>query len=64
MLDDRVLVVSIMAVNNDVGTIQDVPDISKQFRDHGVLFDCDAAQAPCAIAGCGRMDSTGSKRLV
>ncbi len=48
-LDESVLLVSVMAVNNEVGTIQDVPSISKLVRSHGVLFHCDAAQAPCAL---------------
>lgn len=49
MLDDSVLVASVMAVNNEVGTIQDVPRIGALLRRHGVLFHCDAAQAPCAM---------------
>ena len=49
MLDDSVLVVSIMAVNNEVGTIQDVPRIAELLRCREVLFHCDAAQAPCSM---------------
>ena len=49
MLDETVLVVSIMAVNNEVGTIQDVAHISSLLRERGILFHCDAAQAPCAM---------------
>ena len=49
MLDDRVLVASVMAVNNEVGTIQDVHRIATLLRRHDVLFHCDAAQAPCAM---------------
>ena len=49
MVDDSVLVASVMAVNNEVGTIQDVRCIGKLLRRHGVLFHCDAAQAPCAM---------------
>ena len=49
LLDDTVLVVSIMAVNNEVGTIQDVARIASLARRHDVLFHCDAAQAPCAM---------------
>ena len=48
-LDETTLVVSIMAVNNEVGTIQDVPRIAEIVGTHGVLFHCDAAQAPCAL---------------
>ena len=49
MVDDSVLAVSVMAVNNEVGTIQDVGGISRVVSPHGTLFHCDAAQAPCAI---------------
>lgn len=49
MLDDSVLAVSIMAVNNEVGTIQDLPKISGLVARHGVVFHCDGAQAPCAM---------------
>ena len=48
-LDDSVLLVSVMAVNNEVGTIQDIPSISQLVRSCGAFFHCDAAQAPCAI---------------
>jgi len=49
MLDESVLVVSVMAVNNEIGTIQDVEAISHLVRQHGAFFHCDAAQAPVAI---------------
>ena len=49
MVDKTVLVVSVMAVNNEIGTIQDLPRISTLLRRHDVLFHCDAAQAPCAM---------------
>ena len=48
-LDETVLVVSVMAVNNEVGTIQDLPRIAAMLRGHDVLFHCDAAQASCAM---------------
>ena len=48
-LANDVLLVSVMAVNNEVGTIQDIPMISRLVRFHGALFHCDAAQAPCAM---------------
>ena len=48
-LDESVLAVSIMAVNNEIGTIQDIPSISALLGQYGVLFHCDAAQAPCAM---------------
>ena len=49
MLNDDVLVVSVMAVNNEIGTIQDVRTISDSARRHGAIFHCDAAQAPLAM---------------
>ncbi len=48
-LDESVLLLSVMAVNNEVGTIQDIPRIAKLLTPHGILFHCDAAQAPCAM---------------
>ena len=48
-LGGSVLVVSVMAVNNEVGTIQDIPRIAEMLAPHGVLLHCDAAQAPCAM---------------
>ena len=49
MVDETVLVASIMAVNNEIGTVQDLPRIATLLRRHDVLFHCDAAQAPCAM---------------
>ena len=48
-LDRSVLVVSVMAVNNEVGTIQDIPHIAALLAPYGILLHCDAAQAPCAM---------------
>ena len=47
-LDSSVLIVCAMAVNNEVGTIQDIARIAELVRPHGTLLHCDAAQAPCA----------------
>jgi len=41
----QTLLVSIMAVNNEIGVIQDLNSIGKICRDKGVLFHTDAAQA-------------------
>ncbi len=49
LLDETVLVVSVMAVNNEVGTLQDIPSVAEVLRPHGALLHCDAAQAPCAM---------------
>ena len=48
-LDDDVLAVSIMAVNNEIGTIQDIQKISGLVRNAGAIFHCDAAQAPISM---------------
>ncbi|MCX4186871.1 cysteine desulfurase family protein [Methylophaga sp. OBS4] len=49
MLSEQVLLVCVMAVNNEIGSIQDIPRLAKLAHDYGALFHCDAAQAPEAI---------------
>ncbi|MFJ8728754.1 cysteine desulfurase family protein [Streptomyces bauhiniae] len=44
-LDDRTAVVSVMAANNETGTLQPVAALARLAHDHGALFHCDAAQA-------------------
>jgi cysteine desulfurase len=39
------ILVSIMAVNNEIGVVQDVTAIGKMLREKGILFHVDAAQA-------------------
>lgn len=48
-LDETTLVVSVMAVNNEVGTIQDIPRIAELVAGRGILLHCDAAQGACAL---------------
>ena len=48
-LDEDVLIVSVMAVNNEIGTIQDIRAIASEARKAGAIFHCDAAQAPMAM---------------
>ena len=48
-VDESVLLASVMAVNNEVGTIQDIPRIAELLAPHAIVFHCDAAQAPCAM---------------
>lgn len=48
-LDEDVLAVSVMAVNNEIGTIQAIGEISKLVRNYGAVLHCDAAQAPVAM---------------
>ena len=67
-LGDDVLIVSIMAVNNEIGTIQDIEKISGLVRRSGAVFHCDAAQAPIAmnmnsIAGCADILSLSSHKM-
>ena len=49
MLDEDVLLASIMAVNNEVGVIQDIRAIASLLAPYGILLHTDAAQAPCAM---------------
>jgi cysteine desulfurase len=39
------ILVSIMAANNEIGTLQPVREIGRMCREKGVLFHCDATQA-------------------
>ena len=48
-IDEKTLVVSIMAVNNEVGIIQDIRRIAEIVASRGVLLHCDAAQGACAL---------------
>ncbi len=48
MREDTILV-SVMAANNEVGTIQPIAEIGKICRERGVLFHTDAVQAVGAI---------------
>ena len=48
-LDETTLVVSVMAVNNEVGTIQDIPRIAETVTSRGALLHCDAAQGASAL---------------
>ncbi len=45
MRDDTAMV-SLQWVNNELGTINDVEAVGEACRDRGVLFHCDASQAP------------------
>lgn len=49
MLDKNVLIVSVMGVNNEIGSIQEIAQISNLVRTYGAIFHCDAAQAPIAM---------------
>ena len=49
VLNDKVIMVSVMAVNNEIGAIQSLEEIAKIVSSRGIPFHCDAARAPCAI---------------
>lgn len=48
-MSERVLLVSVAAVNNEVGTLQDIQSIGARCQSVGALFHTDAAQA---LTGC------------
>ena len=45
IVDDRTILVSVMAVNNEIGTIQDIASLAAIAHKHGAYFHSDAAQA-------------------
>lgn len=49
-LDDKTIVVSIMAANNEIGVLQPWVEIGKLCRERGVLFHTDATQAVGKVA--------------
>src|ERR1700739_2500401 len=44
-LDDKTILVTIMAANNEIGVLQPVAEIGKLCRERGVIFHTDATQA-------------------
>ncbi len=44
-MTDQTILVSVMAVNNEIGVVQPLQRIGKLCKERGVLFFCDAAQA-------------------
>lgn len=44
-ITDQTILVSVMAVNNEIGVVQPLAEIGKLCKERGVLFFCDAAQA-------------------
>lgn len=44
-ITDRTILISVMAVNNEIGVIQPMAEIGKIARERGVLFHTDATQA-------------------
>lgn len=45
VIDDQTILVSVMYVNNEVGTIQPVKELAKVAHDHGAIFHTDCVQA-------------------
>jgi len=45
IIDKKTLIVSVMAANNEIGTIQPIKKISEIAHNNGALVHCDAAQA-------------------
>jgi cysteine desulfurase len=48
-LQDDVLLVSVMAVNNEIGSIQPLKQVSELTQKHGALLHSDFAQAGCGV---------------
>ncbi len=44
-ITDHTILITIMHANNEVGTIQPIPEIGRIAREHGVLFHTDAGQS-------------------
>lgn len=49
-IDDETIVVSVMCVNNEVGTIQPIKQLAEVAHEHGALFHSDCVQAMPYIA--------------
>ena len=49
-LREDTLLVSLMLVNNELGTVNDIQSIGQQVREHGALFHVDAAQGAGKLA--------------
>lgn len=48
-ITERTILISVMAANNEIGTIEPIAEIGKIAKAHKVLFHCDAVQAVGAI---------------
>ena len=57
-ITDRTILISVMYVNSEVGTIEPIEEIGKIAREKGVLFHCDAVQ------GAGKIETDVRKMNV
>ena len=48
-ITDKTILISVMAANNEIGTIEPIAEIGRIAHEHKVLFHCDAVQAVGAI---------------
>ncbi|HLC42863.1 MAG TPA: IscS subfamily cysteine desulfurase [Methylomirabilota bacterium] len=44
-ISDKTILLSVMFANNEIGTIQPIPEIGKLAKEKGIIFHCDATQA-------------------
>ena len=66
MLDERVALVAVMAVNNEVGSVQPFEAVARLARDTGAAVVCDAVAAPVPlmpglVAHCDALTLAGHK---
>lgn len=43
-ITDKTILLSVMFANNEIGTIQPIPEIGKLAKEKGIIFHCDATQ--------------------